>query len=239
LDQSFVAALASYHRSVPANQTIKRRTISLTAIATNPKTPGAGRGLSELLVAHAATATHVRVSLSDVADCLGRKSICVWLLVLALPMALPVPLPGISVLFGVPLMLVSAELMLGYQRAWLPLLVARRSIARSDYVAMVARIQPTIRRLERLVRPRVSWLTSGWARFPIGLICLVLAAIITLPVPLGHVVPGTAICLLAFGLMEGDGLVVGLGLVASALALALVTLASAGVADLMRHWFMS
>jgi hypothetical protein len=39
--------------------------------------------------------------------------------------------------------------------------------------------------------------------------------------------------------MEGDGLVVGLGLVASALALALVTLASAGVADLMRHWFMS
>jgi hypothetical protein len=210
----------------------------LSATAPDPKTQGAARGLSELLAAHAATVTHERVSFGDIADCLGRKSICVWLLVLALPMAFPIQVPGISVLFGVPLMLVSAQLMLGYRRAWLPRLLARRSIARSDYVVMVARMQPTIRRLERLVRPRAAWLANGWTRVPIGLICLVLAAIITLPVPLGHVVPGTAICLLALGLMEGDGLVVGLGLVASALALALVTWASAGVADLTRHWFM-
>jgi hypothetical protein len=211
----------------------------LSATAPASKMQGAGRSLSELLAAQAATVTHERVSFGDIVDSLGRKSICVWLLVLALPMALPIQVPGISILFGVPLMLVSAQLMLGYRRAWLPQLLARRSIAGSDYVAMVARMQPTLRRLERLVRPRVSWLTNGWARFPVGLICFVLAAIITLPVPLGHVVPGTAICLLALGLMEGDGLVLGLGLVASALALALVTLASAGVVDLMRHWFMS
>jgi hypothetical protein len=211
----------------------------LSATAPDPKTQGAGRGLSEILAAHAATVTYERVSIGDIADRLGRKSMCVWLLVLALPMTFPIQVPGISILFGVPLMLVSAQLMLGYRRAWLPRLLARRSIASSDYVAMVARMQPAVRRLERLVRPRVSWLTNGWARLPIGLICLVLAAIITLPVPLGHVVPGTAICLLALGLMEGDGLVVGLGLAASALALALVTLASAGVADLMRHWLMS
>ena len=206
-------------------------------IATNPRTQGAGRRLSELLAAHAATVTNERISFGEIGDCLGRKSICVWLLVLALPMVFPIQVPGISVLFGVPLMLVSAQLMLGYRRAWLPRLLARRSIARSDYVAMVARIHPTIRRLERLVRPRVSWLADGWTRFPIGLVCL--PAIIALPVPLGHVVPGTAICLLALGLMEADGLVVGLGLFASALALTLVTWASAGIAEMMRHWFMS
>jgi hypothetical protein len=210
----------------------------LTVITPDPKTLGAGQGLSELLEAHAAAVTNERVSFGDIADCLGRKSICVWLLVLALPMAFPIQVPGISVLFGVPLMFVSAQLMLGYRRAWLPRLLARRSITRSDYLAMVARMQPTLRRLERLVCPRATWLANGWARVPIGLICLVLAAIITLPVPLGHVVPGIAICLLALGLMEGDGLVVGLGLVASALALALVTWASAGVADLTQHWFM-
>ena len=70
---------------------------------------------------------------------------------------------------------------------------------------MVARLRPTIRRLERLVRPRAPWLANGWARIPVGLISFILAAIITLPVPLGHVVPGKAICLLALGLMEGDG----------------------------------
>src|SRR5579864_1621939 len=223
---------------IPGRPDLEQAPRSFSAIAPDSRARGAGRGLSEILAAHATTVTHERVSLGDMADCLGRKSICVWLLVLALPMAFPIQVPGISILFGVPLMLVSAQLMLGYRRAWLPRLLARRSIARSDYVAIVARLQPTLRRLERLVRPRVSSLTNGWARFPIGLICLVLAAIITLPVPLGHVVPGTAICLLALGLMEGDGLVVGLGLVASALALAVVTLASAGVADLTQHWFM-
>lgn len=42
---------------------------------------------------------------------------------------------------------------------------------------------------------------------PAGLVSFILAAIITLPVPLGHVVPGTAICLLALGLTVGDGVV--------------------------------
>lgn len=212
-----------------------------SAITPDQKPQDGGRSLAELLTAHAIALTNERVSLGEIVDCLGRKSICVWLLVLvlALPMACPIPLPGISVLFGVPLMLVSAQLMLGYRRAWLPRLLARRSITRSDYLAMVARIQPMLRRLERLVRPRAAWLANGWTRVPIGLICLVLAAIITLPVPLGHVVPGTAICLLALGLIEGDGLVVGLGLIVSALGLTLVTLASAGVVDMTRHWFMS
>jgi hypothetical protein len=65
-----------------------------------------------------------------------------------------------------------------------------------------------------------------------------LGGIITMPIPLGHIVRETAICLLALGLMEGDGMVVGLGILTSALALALVSLASAGLLDLTRDWFI-
>ena len=42
------------------------------------------------------------------------------LLILALPMWLPIPAPGISVAFGVPLILVSAQLLVGRRFAWLP-----------------------------------------------------------------------------------------------------------------------
>ena len=66
-----------------------------------------------------------------------------------------------------------------------------------------------------------------------------LATIITLPIPLGHVAPGAAICLFALGLMQRDGLVVGLGIVAAALALALVTAPSAGVINVVHQWFTS
>ena len=125
-------------------------------------------------------------------------------------MMLPVPMPEISVRFGVPLMIISAQLAVGRRRAWLPAFILRRSIARADYMALVARMQPAVGRFERLVRPRAPWLASDWTKVPVVAICFVLAAIITLPIPLGHLAPGTAICLLALGLMERDGVVLGL-----------------------------
>ena len=195
------------------------------------------RGLSELLAEHVRSLTCDRVSLGAIASSLGERSIGAWLLVLALPMVLPVQVPGISMLFGAPLMILSVQLMLGYRRAWIPGPLAQRSIARADYAAMVDRMLPTLRRCERMVRPRATWLANDWAKRPIGLICFMLATIIVLPIPLGHVAPGTAICLLALGLMEHDGVITGLGFAATALALVIVTAASAGIVEALRHWF--
>ena len=195
------------------------------------------RGLSELLAEHARTVRSERVSLADIADVLGTRSFGAWLLILALPMVLPVPAPSISVLFGVPLMMISAQLALGGRRACLPGFILRQSVARADYLALVARMQPAMERFERIVRPRAFWLANDWAKIPIGVICLVLAMIITLPIPLGHVAPGSAICLLALGFMERDGVVIGIGFVAVVLALVIVTLASAGAANALHHWF--
>ena len=196
------------------------------------------RGLSELLAEHARTVRSERVSLADIADVLGTRSIGAWLLILALPMVLPVPAPGISVLFGVPLMIISAQLALGGRRAWLPAVILRQSMARKDYVALMVHVQPAVEHFERIVRPRALWLANDWAKIPIGLSCLVLAMIITLPIPLGHVAPGTAICLLALGFMERDGVVIGIGFVAAVLALVIVTLASAGAVNVLHHWFI-
>lgn len=210
----------------------------LTTLPDNSPPLPTGLALSKLLAAHVASLTTERTSLADIDRWLGRKSIYVWLLILALPMTFPIQIPGLSVLFGIPLMVVSAQLCLGYRRAWLPPFIARRSLSRAHYAAIVARMEPVIRRLERVIRPRVSWLANGPARIPVGLISFILAAIITLPLPLGHVVPGTAICLLALGLMAGDGVIVGIGLVISAAGLTLVWLAFAGLIDLTRDWFL-
>jgi hypothetical protein len=65
---------------------------------------------------------------------------------------------------------------------------------------------------------------------PVGAVCLILAVIITLPVPLGHMLPGTAISLLALGLIERDGLAIGIGVATAGLALVIVAVASSGIA---------
>jgi hypothetical protein len=170
------------------------------------------------------------------AEFLGDRSIGGLLLVLALPMALPIPAPGISVLFGVPMIVISAQLALGYRKAWLPARLARRSVPRSAFLTIVDRILPTLRRLERIVRPRAAWLAGPWARVPVGIICLVLAVIITLPVPLGHVVPGTAISVLALGLIERDGAAIALGIFTAVFGLLVVIFASAGILNAARLW---
>jgi hypothetical protein len=192
--------------------------------------------LSVLLTHHALTLKGERVSLGEITDFLDTRSIGGLLAVLALPMVLPVPAPGISVVFGIPLMIISAQLTLGYRRAWLPRRIAQRSIARADYVAIVDRALPVLKRLERIIRPHATWVVKGWARVLVGLTCFVLAAVITLPIPLGHVVPGTAICLMALGLIEDDGIVIGLGLGAAVIAVLIVTAASAGVVNAVHNW---
>ncbi len=180
--------------------------------------------------------TSERVTLADMAEFLGDRSIGGLLLVLALPMALPVPAPGVSVLFGLPMIVISAQLALGYSRPWLPARLAQRSVSRSAFTTVVDRIHPTLRRLEHIVRPRAEWLAGPWARVPVGIICLLLAIIITLPVPLGHVVPGTAISVLALGLIERDGVAIALGIFIAVLGLVIVITASAAILDAARLW---
>ena len=74
------------------------------------------------------------------------------------------------------------------------------------------------------------------AMIPIGAICTILALIITLPIPLGHMVPGTAISLLALGLIERDGLAIAVGVVVAVVGCAIVAFASMGAVVLLREW---
>ncbi|HEV2336523.1 MAG TPA: exopolysaccharide biosynthesis protein [Stellaceae bacterium] len=189
-----------------------------------------GHRFSDVLALFAETANGERVDLATIARFMGHRSIAALLLILALPMALPIPAPGISVLFGIPLILISAQLLFGRRRAWLPARLARQSINRAEFVAFVERALPRLRRLERIVRPRMSWLAGDWTMVPIGAISLILAIIITLPVPLGHMLPGVAISLLALGLLERDGLAIGIGLATAVLAFVVVAIATNGVA---------
>lgn len=57
----------------------------------------------------------------------------------------------------------------------------------------------------------------------VGLVCLVLAAILMLPIPLGNTLPALAISLLALGVLERDGVWIAVGLLASVVAGAVVS----------------
>lgn len=197
--------------------------------------PACTAPLSFALEARIADLTDERVSIGQLLTLLEDRSIWALLLLFSSPMALPIPAPGLSFPFGACMILISVQLAMGRAQVWIPSALSRRSIESAPFAMLVQRVLPTLRRLERAVRPRKRWMAPDWMRVPVGIVCLVLAVIITLPIPLGHVVPGTAISLFSLGMMERDGITVWLGLAVAVAGILLVLLASAGLYGGMNH----
>lgn len=172
--------------------------------------------LSVVLFRLAHDDTRERISVGDLLAALGDRAIGALMFFFAAPNILPVP-PGVSTLLGAPLLFLSAQLMLG-MRPWLPGIVTRRSLSRDDLSTLVRRIVPWLVKAEKLLKPRAQALVRPPAENLVGLVCLVLAAILMLPIPLGNTLPALAISVLALGVLERDGVWIALGLLASAVA---------------------
>jgi hypothetical protein len=61
----------------------------------------------------------------------------------------------------------------------------------------------------------------------LGLVCLILAVIIALPIPLGNLPPAVCVVAIAFGMLQRDGFIVAGALAASAMVVVGMTAALA------------
>jgi hypothetical protein len=175
--------------------------------------PAGKATLSFMLHALAHDPSRERIAVGDLLAALGDRALAALLFVFAVPNVLPVP-PGTSTVLGAPLVFLAAQLAFGL-RPWLPAVIARRTMTRTDFAALVRRIGPWLARAERLLRPRIASLALPPMEYLIGLVCLLLAIVLVLPVPLGNMLPALAISLLALGVLERDGLWILAGLVAA------------------------
>jgi hypothetical protein len=177
--------------------------------------------LSALLARIAEDESRERVSISDLLDLTGERAFGALMFVLALPNVIPTP-PGTSTILGLPLIILAFQLSYGRRSPWLPKMLAARSIPRAGFAAMLARTNPTLRRVERVLKPRLSFLVGPIAERFIGLALLVLALILFLPIPLGNMLPAVAICVMSLSLIEHDGFAALIGAALGALAVLLV-----------------
>ncbi|MCA1971587.1 MAG: exopolysaccharide biosynthesis protein [Caenispirillum sp.] len=148
-----------------------------------------------------------RITLGAIVAAMEDRAYGPLLLIFALPNVLPAP-PGLSAILGVPLILFAAQLVIGRHRPWLPRLLADRSFAIDDFGRFLAKATPWLHRAERLLKPRLRWATRFSVERAAALLCLVLSVVVTLPIPLGNMIPALAICVIALGLFEKDGVFV-------------------------------
>ena len=167
-----------------------------------------GRRISSILEALPRAVDGDRISFGDLVDSFEQRAYGPLIVIFAAPNMLPVALPGISAVLGAPLILLTAQLMIGRRRPWLPGLLRRRSLARESFEGLVGRIVPRLQRMEEMISPRMPVLTGMLGKRIIGALGVVLALIIMLPVPFGNAVPGLALVVMSVGLLGRDGLAV-------------------------------
>jgi hypothetical protein len=158
------------------------------------------------------------VTLDWLLENLSERSFGIVMLLLGL-LAL---IPGVSGVIAVLLAIPAIQMMLGRKAPIFPGFIARRRLPTQRLARLIARINPTLRRLERVIRPR--WPTPFEAtKRTVGFVVLLLGALILVPVPFSNIVPALVVMLLSFAYLEEDGVVLCVALVA-----ALATLAFAG-----------
>ena len=167
-----------------------------------------------------------RVTFGEIVAMLRNRAFGLSLLVFALPCCLPMP-PGIPAACGFVIVLISLQMVFGREGLWLPRAMAARSIDRADLRRLVDRVRPYIQRLERVCRPRFAVTSARLGEAVIGLVVFLLGVILILPIPiLGNVPPGIATFVIAVGVSERDGVIVLIGLLSAAAAIAVTSAAA-------------
>lgn len=180
----------------------------------------ASRGLISALEEIAAAAPEEGMSLGDFVDALGERAFGIILFAMALPISIPF-LYGVPQIMAVPMMALSAQMMLGREEPWLPAKFKERQIDKAGLDRMAAGGRKWFGWLEALARPRLVFLSGPTAERVVGLIFVIFCASILVPLPATNTTPGIALAIAALGLLTRDGLLVLAGL---ALGLAWVTL---------------
>jgi len=169
-----------------------------------PAAPVDGHGrATDLLLDLARTWPDSRITVGDLLHALGDRGIGLLMLVLALPNMVPLPFLGISSLLGTPIAILALHLVIGRHEPWLPDMVRRRGVLAADLATMLERAKRRMAWAERRLRPGTLAMTRG-VEIAAGLLLVVNAVLLALPIPWGNPAPALGIALISIALVEVD-----------------------------------
>ena len=169
-----------------------------------------------------------KVSVGDLLDTFGDRAFGALMFVFAAPLVLPMP-PGVSALLGAPLIFITAQWTMGRKTLWLPKALLSRTMSMSDFRSLTAKLKPHLERLERRLRPRLTFMYNPMGDRLVGALCFILSLIVFLPIPFGNMLPSFAIAAFAIGGAERDGVAALVGWVAAILSILVLAVLSKAI----------
>ena len=146
------------------------------------------------------------LTLGEVFQRIGDRGFGLLLIVLSLPSALPIPAAGYSTPFGIIIAVLALQMLAGRTSPWIPERAARTKLHGKFIDVMLGFFTKFFSKVEFLIRPRLTWVGSRPGRAFLGLLVLIMAGLMILPIPLTNTFPAFVIFLTGIGLTEEDGL---------------------------------
>jgi hypothetical protein len=154
----------------------------------------------------------VDVTIEELVASLDSRAFGFVVLLMALPNLTPGPsMPGFSTIFGVPACIVAAQMVLGRSQLWLPHWLGKRAVSRRRVAKVIGHAIPMVRRIEKVLKPRLPLLTQSIIGRWTGIGCLAAGVMLALPIPVFSMAPAFALILLSLGLLARDGAMLLLG----------------------------
>jgi len=144
------------------------------------------------------------VTLGEIIHRLGHRAFGAMFFVFAAPNWLPMP-PGASTFLGFPLVLLSPQMLFGVRGPWLPNFIDERPINRETMAQAFHRLIPWLQRIEKVSKPRLTFLFGPVGDRVIALACFLLSLVLILPIPFGNMAPAAAIALFGLAMLQRDG----------------------------------
>ncbi|MCC8371342.1 MAG: exopolysaccharide biosynthesis protein [Rickettsia endosymbiont of Pseudomimeciton antennatum] len=155
-----------------------------------------------------------------------ENGLLLMMLFFAIPIAIPLPYPpGFTTIVGIPLIILSMQMLLGFRQVSLPSKINNYQISNDILINISNKIVPKIKLVEKYIRPRFSFATSIYCEQFIGLVSLICAIAIAIPLPLTNAIPALGITIMTLGLLNRDGLTIFLGFMVSIVGLIIAVIA--------------
>lgn len=147
------------------------------------------------------------VTYQRILQVLGERAFGIVLLFFALPSALPFSfIPGISLIFSVPILLFAFQMVFARKTMWLPKIIAERTIHQETMAKFIHNTVPYLIKIEYFLKPRWLFMTSRFMEIIHGIVIFFLALLLMLPIPFSNFIFATLLIIFSLGLIEKDGL---------------------------------
>jgi hypothetical protein len=152
-----------------------------------------------------------RLTLKEFLDGLRGRSYAFAILALDMPNVIPLGIPWLSTITGVPMVLLVVQYFAGHEVPSLPHAIGRRGFPRGKLQDFLGRATRFIRWLERTVHARYGWWVTGTARKLLYVAWAANIAVLAVPIPFDNLFPAFAILFFCLALIEDDGAMAMLG----------------------------